>query len=78
MARAAIIVGFILYSFAISLPVLAPDPILLFVALMCVGSAMSFVELGLNVEADLVEKASGKLIMNTAHGCWSLGSWRAV
>ncbi|WP_233280518.1 MFS transporter [Devosia rhizoryzae] len=72
-ARTAIIAGFILYSLAVGLPVLAPDPILLFVALMLAGSAISFVELGLNVQADLVEKASGKLIMNTAHGCWSLG-----
>ncbi|UYO01467.1 MAG: MFS transporter [Devosia sp.] len=72
-ARAAIISGFVFYSLATSLPVLAPDPVLLFIALMLAGSAISFVELGLNVQADLVEKQSGKLIMNTAHGCWSLG-----
>nr|WP_086471946.1 MFS transporter [Devosia lucknowensis] len=72
-ARTAIFVGFIFYSIATSPPVLAPDPILLFVALALAGSAISFVELGLNVQADLVEKASGKLIMNTSHGCWSLG-----
>ncbi|ODT73134.1 MAG: hypothetical protein ABS75_00125 [Pelagibacterium sp. SCN 63-23] len=72
-ARSAIIVGLIFYSFAITLPVLAPDPILLFIALMLAGSSISFVELGLNVQADLVEKSTGKLIMNTSHGCWSLG-----
>ncbi len=72
-ARSAIITGFVLYSLAASLPVLAPDPILLFVALMLAGSSISFVELGLNVQADLVEKSTGKLIMNTSHGCWSLG-----
>lgn len=72
-ARAAIISGFIFYSIAISLPVLAPHPILLFIALMLAGSAISFVELGLNVQADLVEKSGGKMIMNTSHGCWSLG-----
>ncbi|MBJ3786129.1 MFS transporter [Devosia sediminis] len=72
-ARTAIFVGFIFYSIAASLPVLAPDPILLFIALALAGSAISFVELGLNVQADLVEKTSGKLIMNTSHGCWSLG-----
>ncbi len=71
--RAAIISGFVLYTLAISLPALASHPLLLFVALMLTGSAMSFLELGLNVEADLVEKSSGSLIMNTAHGCWSLG-----
>lgn len=72
-ARAAIISGFVFYSIAISLPVLAPHPILLFIALMLAGSAISFVELGLNVQADLVEKSGGKMIMNTSHGCWSLG-----
>lgn len=72
-ARTAILIGFVFYSIAVCLPVLAPDPILLFIALMLAGSSISFVELGMNVEADLVEKASGKLIMNTSHGCWSLG-----
>ena len=72
-ARTAILAGFVLYSIAVSLPALAPDIILLFLALMAAGSAISFVELGLNVQADLVEKASGRLIMNTSHGCWSLG-----
>ena len=72
-ARMAILIGFVFYSVAACLPVLAPDPILLFIALMLAGSSISFVELGLNVEADLVEKSTGKLIMNTSHGCWSLG-----
>ena len=72
-ARRAILIGFAFYSIAACLPVLAPSPLLLFVALMLAGSAISFVELGLNVQADLVEKAGGRLIMNTAHGCWSLG-----
>jgi MFS family permease len=72
-ARTAILVGFVLYSIAASLPLLAPEPITLFIALMLVGSTISFVELGLNVQADLVEKAGGKLIMNTSHGFWSLG-----
>src|SRR5690606_11009437 len=72
-ARTAIIIGFVFYSIAAGLPVLAPDPVLLFIALMLAGSSISFVELGLNVEADLVEKFTGTLIMNTSHGCWSLG-----
>lgn len=71
--RIAIISGFVFYSIAASLPALAPDPMWLFIALMLAGSSISFVELGLNVEADLVEKSTGSLIMNTSHGCWSLG-----
>ena len=42
-ARTAIFAGFIFYSIAASLPVIAPNPILLFVALALAGSAISFV-----------------------------------
>jgi MFS family permease len=71
--RAAIIIGFVLYSIAMMLPGLASESSLLFVALMLIGSSMSFVELGLNVQADAVEKASGSMIMTTSHGFWSVG-----
>jgi len=72
-ARAAILVGFVLYSIAMVLPAFASDATLLFVALMLIGSSMSFVELGLNVQADAVEKATGSIIMTTSHGFWSVG-----
>ena len=71
--RTAIIAGFALYSVATSLPAFATDPTVLFLALMLVGSSMSFVELGLNVQADAVEKATGSIIMTTSHGFWSVG-----
>jgi predicted MFS family arabinose efflux permease len=57
----------------VSLPEFTGDAVWLFICLMLTGSAISFLELGLNVKADRVEKATGKLLMNTAHGCWSLG-----
>jgi MFS family permease len=72
-ARRAILTGFPLYSMIVMLPVLAPNPISLFFALLLCGSSISFLELGLNVEADQVEKSSGRLLMNTSHGFWSLG-----
>lgn len=71
--RLAILAGMVLYSIATCLPALAPDAIVLFVALMLVGSSLSFVELGLNVQADLVEKSTGATIMTTSHGFWSVG-----
>lgn len=71
--RNGILLGFVLYTLAVCLPALAPDPVLLFVALMLAGSTVSFVELGLNVQADAVEKATGSVIMTTSHGCWSVG-----
>ena len=71
--RMAILSGFVLYSLAVSLPALAPNPTMLFIALMLVGSSLSFVELGLNVQADAVEKGEGATIMTTSHGFWSVG-----
>ena len=72
-ARAAIRIGYVLYAIAMSLPAFASNPVLLFIALALVGSTISFLELGLNVQADRVEKATGSLIMSTSHGFWSLG-----
>jgi MFS family permease len=71
--RTAILVGMVLYSLATSLPAFAADPALLFVALMLAGSSLSFVELGLNVQADTVEKQTSSLIMTKSHGFWSVG-----
>jgi MFS family permease len=72
-ARAAIRIGNVLYAMAVSLPAFAGNPVLLFITLALVGSTISFLELGLNVQADRVEKATGSLIMSTSHGFWSLG-----
>lgn len=71
--RLAILFGFFYYTLAVSLPPLAPNPITLFIALMAAGSSLSFVELGLNVQADAVEKSTGRNIMTTSHGFWSVG-----
>jgi MFS family permease len=72
-ARQTIIVGFVYYAIAASLPAFAPNPVSLFIGLVFAGSAISFLELGLNVEADAVEKATGTLIMTKSHGFWSVG-----
>lgn len=71
--RMAILGGFVLYSIAASLPAFAMSPAMLFLALMLAGSTISFVELGLNVQADAVEKATSSVIMTTSHGFWSVG-----
>ncbi|SEP68778.1 Fucose permease [Devosia sp. YR412] len=71
--RMAIFSGFFFYTAAVSLPAFATNPALLFIALMFAGSSLSFVELGLNVQADAVEKGGGKMIMTTSHGFWSVG-----
>lgn len=71
--RAAIIYGFIFFLAVVSLPAFAPTVTLLFVSLMILGVALSTVELGMNVEADLTEKVTGLIIMSRSHGFWSLG-----
>ena len=71
--RRTLMIGFVLYTLAVCLPALATSPMVLFACLMLAGSSISFVELGLNVQADAVEKSTGSLIMSTSHGFWSLG-----
>lgn len=71
--RAAIIYGFVFFLAVVSLPAFAPTVTLLFFSLMILGVALSTVELGMNVEADLTEKVTGLIIMSRSHGFWSLG-----
>lgn len=70
---ATILWGFPVFLAVVALPTFASSQAMLFAALAIVGIALSTLELGLNVEADKIEKSSGKLIMNTCHGFWSLG-----
>ncbi|MGO7755755.1 MFS transporter, partial [Rhizobium ruizarguesonis] len=49
---------------------------LLFFALIVVVVALSTVELGMNVESDVTEKAMGLIIMSRCHGFWSFGRRR--
>lgn len=72
-SRNTIIYGFIVFLAVVGLPTLSQDFTFLFITLAVTGAALSVLELGLNVAADEVEKAGGRLIMNTCHGFWSLG-----
>lgn len=72
-ARKIIIVGFVLFLGAVTLPGWATSLPLFFFALMLTGICMSLLELGLNLKADEIEKQSDKFIMSTCHGFWSLG-----
>lgn len=71
--RAAILLGFAAFLPAVGLPGLATSGRTLFAALLMIGALMSMLELGLNIEADRIEARSGRLIMSTCHGFWSLG-----
>ena len=72
-SRATILWLFPIFLAVVALPTFAPTIAWLFFALAIVGVVLSTLELGLNVEADKIEKSGTTLIMNTCHGFWSLG-----
>ncbi|MCR6656490.1 MAG: MFS transporter [Opitutus sp.] len=51
----------------------APTPLLLFLVFALYGITFALTNVAMNVEADRVEAASGKRLMNSCHGIWSIG-----
>ena len=39
-----------------------------------IGLTYPVVDIAMNVEADRIERAGGRRIMSTCHGCWSIGA----
>ncbi|MBC2773261.1 MFS transporter [Rhizobium sp. AQ_MP] len=72
-SRNTLIFGFPVFLALVPLPVAAPDIVSLFLLLVLLGIGLSTIELGLNVEADVIEKRGTVSIMNRCHGFWSLG-----
>jgi MFS family permease len=72
-SRNTLIWGFPIFLALVPLPVAAPDIVSLFLLLALLGVGLSTIELGLNVEADIIEKRGAASIMNRCHGFWSLG-----
>lgn len=72
-SRNTLIFGFPVFLALVPLPVAAPDIVSLFLLLALLGIGLSTIELGLNVEADVIEKRGTASIMNRCHGFWSLG-----
>ncbi len=72
-SRNTLIFGFPVFLALVPLPVAAPDIVSLFLLLVLLGVGLSTIELGLNVEADVIEKRGTASIMNRCHGFWSLG-----
>ena len=73
-ARRTVLFAFILYAAAFTLPGWAWNVPTLFGALFLVGLFLPVVDVAMNVEADRIERAGGRRIMNTCHGFWSVGS----
>lgn len=57
---------------------LAPSPLLLFFAFALFGVMFALTNVAMNVEADRVEAATGKRLMNSCHGLWSVGQMVTV
>lgn len=50
-----------------------PGPAGVFAVLLAAGMLAGALEINLNVELGRIEAATGRSVMNRAHGCWSLG-----
>ncbi len=57
---------------------MAPSLTLLLVALLLMGVTFSLANVAMNVEADRVEAAEGRRVMNRCHGIWSAGMLTAA
>jgi len=73
-ARRAILVAFVFYGLAYALVGWAWNVPSLFAGLFLAGLFMPVVDVAMNVEADRIEATTGRRIMNTCHGFWSVGS----
>src|SRR5690606_4231180 len=71
--RTVLLWGIPLAALLIGLMPLAPTPLLLFLVLAVFGVAFALTNVAMNVEADRVEAATGKRLMNSCHGIWSIG-----
>lgn len=75
--RRTLLVAIPLVAIGYALAVRATSPPLFFLALMPIGFLLGCVEIVLNTEADRVEHAMGRRIMNRAHSFWSFGFFGA-
>ncbi len=73
-ARSILRIALPLTILGIALPGWAFDVTSLFAALFVIGLSYPVVDIAMNVEADRIERAGGRRIMSTCHGCWSIGA----
>ncbi|WP_028102137.1 MFS transporter [Pseudoduganella violaceinigra] len=73
--RAVILWSALVVCLALPGLALAPKPLLLGLALFCFGAALGTMDVAMNVQAVLVEKAGGGALMSGFHGMYSLGGF---
>jgi MFS family permease len=71
--RTALLAGIPLLAVCYATAVHAPSPLVLFLLLFPAGLLIGCIEIILNLEADRVEHAIGRRIMNRSHAFWSIG-----
>lgn len=71
--RVVLLWGIPLAALLVALMPIAPTPLLLFVVFALYGVLFALTNVAMNVEADRVEAATGKRLMNSCHGIWSIG-----
>lgn len=71
--RRVLAVAFPAQVLVLFLPLLASDLISLFLALVCFGSVIAMLQVGLNVYAGRLEKQHDVIVMSRCHGFWALG-----
>ena len=70
--------GIPLAAVSVFLLAAAPTPLLLFVAFALFGMFFALTNVAMNVEADRVEADTGKRLMTSCHGIWSIGQMVTV
>jgi MFS family permease len=76
--RVVLLWGIPLAALSIALMALAPTPLLLFAVFAFFGILFALTNVAMNVEADRVEASTGKRLMNSCHGIWSIGQLTTV
>ena len=71
--RIVLLFGIPLAALSIALLAVAPTPLLLFLVFAFFGIMFAATNVAMNVEADRVEVLSGRRLMNSCHGVWSIG-----
>ena len=75
--RRTLLTAIPLLSVFYAIAVWAPSPLSFFLLLVPVGLTIGCIEMIINLEADRVEHAIGRRIMNRAHAFWSFGFFSA-
>ncbi|MCS4242607.1 fucose permease [Rhizobium sp. BIGb0125] len=57
-----------------ALGTITAQPIVVSVGLACFGLGMGLAEIAVNIDGAMVERESGRAVMHTLHGCFSLGT----